>query len=150
MLCRRANRSEVVNLSVILLFGKLLFVQFCWSPPHGGRELKRRCGARHTLSKRSPPHGGRELETFCVRTPTLSCSFAHTRGRELKLSSEVYDTYHLWSPPHGGRELKRERIDLILNFFSSPPPRGRELKPLCYYYSKFVKEVRHPHGGREL
>lgn len=40
MLCRRANRSEVVNLSVILLFGKLLFVQFCWSPPHGGRELK--------------------------------------------------------------------------------------------------------------
>ena len=41
MLCRRANRSEVVNLSVILLFGKLLFVQFCWSPPHGGRELKR-------------------------------------------------------------------------------------------------------------
>ena len=98
----------------------------------------------------SPPHGGRELETFCVRTPTLSCSFAHTRGRELKLSSEVYDTYHLWSPPHGGRELKRERIDLILNFFSSPPSRGRELKPLCYYYSKFVKEVRHPHGGREL
>ena len=76
----------------------------------------------------SPPHGGRELETFCVRTPTLSCSFAHTRGRE----------------------LKRERIDLILNFFSSPPLRGRELKPLCYYYSKFVKEVRHPHGGREL
>ena len=147
MLCRRANRSEVVNLSVILLFGKLLFVQFCWSPPHGGRELKprpsaqkarrakrspphggrelkRRCGARHTLSKRSPPHGGRELETFCVRTPTLSCSFAHTRGRELKLSSEVYDTYHLWSPPHGGRELKRERIDLILNFFSSPPLTG--------------------------
>ena len=50
----------------------------------------------------SPPHGGRELETFCVRTPTLSCSFANTRGRELKLSSEVYDTYHLWSPPHGG------------------------------------------------
>lgn len=84
MLCRRANRSEVVNLSVILLFGKLLFVQFCWSPPHGGRELK------------------------------------------------------------------RERIDLILNFFSSPPSRGRELKPLCYYYSKFVKEVRHHHGGREL
>ena len=84
MLCRRANRSEVVNLSVILLFGKLLFVQFCWSPPHGGRELKRFAAALGAHVIRSPPHG----------------------GRELKLLDKLRYPVILWSPPHGGRELK--------------------------------------------